>query len=145
MFIPQDINLDVLSTLLPDFQLHAPSQDTIVALYRVLVAQASDSDLLHRELEDSKAELQRKDVELDQALQDRESAARELESVSENLQNELKQVKHEKEEIRTSSASRALVLLTYVFLPQSRQKPRWKVSWPHYQLHKAPRRQKQNS
>lgn len=123
--IPDDINLDVLSTLLPDAQLDAPSADTIVTLYRLVLAQASDSDLLHRELEETKAELQRKDVELDQALQDRESAVRELETVSDSLQNELNQARQEKEEIRMSSVSRAVDLLTYVLLYQSRPRSRW--------------------
>ncbi|GJE88476.1 hypothetical protein PsYK624_045590 [Phanerochaete sordida] len=103
--IPDDIPLDVLSTLFPDAQLEAPSADTIISLYRLVVAQASDSDLLQREVEETKAELQRKDVELDQALQDRESAVRELESVSESLQNELRQAKQEKDEILASKAA----------------------------------------
>lgn len=99
--IPEDINYDVLSALLPDVDLESPSPDAIVALYRLVVAQTADVDVVQRELEDFKAELQRKDVELDQALQDRESAAKELEGMSESLQNELRQTKQEKETIRT--------------------------------------------
>lgn len=105
--IPEDINYDVLSALLPDVSLESPSPDAIVTLYRLVVAHAGEVDVVQRELEDTKAELQRKDVELDQALQDRESATRDLESVSESVQNELRQTKQEKEAIRTWFVSRA--------------------------------------
>lgn len=106
LHVPEDIDFDVLATLLPDVDFEAPSPDAIVALYRLVVAQAAEGDHLQRALEETKAELQRKDVELDQALQDRESATRELETLSENVQSELRQVKQEKDHIRTFIVTR---------------------------------------
>lgn len=105
--IPEDIDLDVLSTLLPDTRLDTPSPDTIIALYRILVLQASEVEATQRTLEETQAELGRKDVELDQALQDRESVTKEFEALSESLQSELRQLKQEKQEIR------ALLLRVY--------------------------------
>ncbi|KAI0338862.1 hypothetical protein BDW22DRAFT_1362157 [Trametopsis cervina] len=100
--IPEDVDFDLLSALLPETQLDVPTPETIVSLYRLIVAQASETDANQKELEEIRAEVQRKEVELDQALQDRETASNELESVSEGLQNELRQVKQEKEEIVAS-------------------------------------------
>lgn len=97
--IPEDVDFDLLSNLLPEMQLDSPSPEAIVSLYRLIAGQASEIDATTRELEGTKAEVERKDIELDQALQDRESASRELETTLENVQNELRQVKQEKEEI----------------------------------------------
>lgn len=140
MSIPQDIDYAILSALLPEANFEAPTPDLVVALYRLVVAQAAESDTVQRELEETKAELQRKDVELDQALQDRESATRELESVSESLQNELQQVKRDKDDIRTSSPSR-VPTRSYTIAPQSRQNSPWRLSCLHYRtrnLHLRP-------
>ena len=50
----------------------------------------------------TRAEIQRKDVELDQALQDRETATSELESTLETVQKELAQVKEERDTLGAS-------------------------------------------
>lgn len=97
--IPDDLDTELLANLLPEVNLDAPSQADVVALYRLLVAQASESDALQVELEETKAEVERKDVELDQALQDKETGTKELEATLENVQNELKQAKQERDEI----------------------------------------------
>lgn len=97
--IPEDIDLDHLSSLLPDVNLSSPSPESLVLLYRVLLSHASDSESAHRELEEARADIQRKDVELDQALQDRETATSELESSAETLQKELSQVKEERDSL----------------------------------------------
>ncbi|KAI0357500.1 hypothetical protein OH77DRAFT_1435746 [Trametes cingulata] len=102
--IPEDIDFDVLSSLLPDVNLTAPTPETVVSLYRVLVAQASESETTQRELEEARAEIQRKDVELDQALQDRETATAELESTVESVQKELAQVKEERDALAAERA-----------------------------------------
>ncbi|KAI0826824.1 hypothetical protein BC628DRAFT_1319381 [Trametes gibbosa] len=94
--IPEDVDLDVLANLLPDVNFAAPTPETLVLLYRTLLAHASESDSAQRELEDARADIQRKDVELDQALQDRETATSELESTVETVQKELSQVKEER-------------------------------------------------
>ncbi|KAH9948873.1 hypothetical protein B0H21DRAFT_731535 [Amylocystis lapponica] len=100
--IPDDVDADVLDTLLPGVSLTSPSPDAIVSLYRLIMAQASETDATQRELEETRAEVERKDVELDQALQDRESATAELEATLGNVQFELAQVKKEKEELAAS-------------------------------------------
>ncbi|KAI0087040.1 hypothetical protein BDY19DRAFT_324018 [Irpex rosettiformis] len=100
--IPEDLDFDLLSDLLPETQFDSPTPESIVSLYRLVVAQASAVDANQKELEETKAEVQKKEVELDQALQDRESASKEVESVSENLQSQLKKIQQEKEEIVVS-------------------------------------------
>lgn len=99
--IPEDVDFDLLSSLLPGSNFDSPTPETIISLYRIVVAQASDIDVAFKELEETKAEVQRKEVELDQALQDRETVSKELETVSESFQTELRQVKQEKDDIGT--------------------------------------------
>lgn len=99
--IPEDLDFDFLSSLLPDTRLDSPSPETILHLYRLIVTQATESDAAQRELEEAKADIEKKDVELDQALQDRESATKELEETLQGVQKELEQVKQENEEIST--------------------------------------------
>ncbi|KAI0330460.1 hypothetical protein GY45DRAFT_1323591 [Cubamyces sp. BRFM 1775] len=97
--IPEDIDFDALSSLLPDVNLTTPTPDTLLSLYRLLLAHSSDAESAQRELEEARAEIQRKDVELDQALQDRETATSELESTLESVQKELAQVKEERDSL----------------------------------------------
>lgn len=97
--IPDDVDITVLSNLLPDYDLQSPSADAIVALFRLVAAQASDSDATQRELEEARAEIERKSVELEQALQDRESSTTELEATLDSVRKELEQVKREKDEL----------------------------------------------
>ncbi|KAI0667763.1 hypothetical protein C8Q78DRAFT_1052496 [Trametes maxima] len=94
--IPEDLDFDALSSLLPDINLTTPTPDMLLSLYRSLLAYASDSEVAQREVEETRAEIQRKDVELDQALQDRETVTSELEATVETVQKELAQVKEEK-------------------------------------------------
>ncbi|TBU44415.1 hypothetical protein BD309DRAFT_35519 [Dichomitus squalens] len=95
--IPEDVDFDYLTNLLPEVNLTNPAPDAIVSLYRLIVGQATDVETAQRELEEAQAEIQRKDVELDQALQDRETATSELQSALESVQKELEQVKQEKD------------------------------------------------
>ena len=97
--IPDDVDTSVLTNLLPDFDLQSPSADAIVALYRLVAAQATDNDATQRELEEARAEIERKSVELEQALQDKESATSELETTLDSVRKELEQVKREKDEL----------------------------------------------
>ncbi|KAL6308319.1 hypothetical protein BKA93DRAFT_560042 [Sparassis latifolia] len=103
--IPDDLDTDVLANLLPDISLTSPSPDSIVALYRWIVTQLSENQSVQRELEETRAEFERKEIELDQALQDRESTTAELEATLEGVQKELAQVKQEKEELATSKVT----------------------------------------
>ncbi|KAM5539450.1 hypothetical protein V8D89_006902 [Ganoderma adspersum] len=103
--IPDDLDLDYLTSLLPELvDLTNPTPETISSLYRLVVGQAADAESAQRELEEAQANIQRKDVELDQALQDRETASSELQSTTEAVQKELEQVKQEKETLATERA-----------------------------------------
>ena len=86
--IPEDVDFDTLNSLLPDFNLTNPSPDAIVSLYRLLVGQSDEAETAQRELEEARAEIQRKDIELDQAIQDRETATAGLEDTLETVQKE---------------------------------------------------------
>ena len=97
--IPDDIDTEFLSNLIPDVNLESPSPDAIVALYRLVQSHSADLDATQREVEELKAEVEKREVELDQALQDKETATKDLESSLEAAQNELRQVKQEKDEL----------------------------------------------
>jgi nucleoprotein TPR len=66
-----------------------------LSLYRFVVSQAVDLDGALRDLEESRAEVERKDIELNQALQDRESSVYSL-KFRKSLQEELAKVKEER-------------------------------------------------
>ena len=94
--IPDDLDFDYLSRLLPDFSFETPSPDTVLSLYRLVVSQAVSLESALHDLEESRAENERKDVELDQALQDRESSVSSLETQVKGLQEELSKVKQDR-------------------------------------------------
>ena len=95
--IPDDLDFDYLSKLLPDVSFETPSPDTILSLYRLVVTQAVNLESAFHDLEESRAENERKDVELDQALQDRESSASSLEAQVKGLQEELVKAKQDRD------------------------------------------------
>lgn len=97
--IPDDIDLDSLSDLLPGTSLTSPSSETIVALYRLLLAQALEGRSITQELDEARAEVEKKDVELDQALQDRESMSRELETSLNSVHTQLDQMREERNKL----------------------------------------------
>lgn len=97
--IPSDIDVDVLSNLLPGTNLSSPSNDEIIALYRLLLIQSLEGRTIFQELEEARADIEKKDVELDQALQDREGLTRELEASLEAVQEDLQKVKKERDEL----------------------------------------------
>jgi len=94
--VPDNLDLEYLSKLLPDFSFETPSPDAVLSLYRFVVSQGVDLDSSLRDLEETRAEVERKDVELDQALQDRESSVSSLEVQVKSLQEELTKVKAER-------------------------------------------------
>ncbi len=95
--IPDDLDFDYLSKVLPDISFETPSPDTIVSLYRLVVTQTVGLESALHDLEESRAENERKDVELDQALQDRESSVSSLETQVKGLQEELTKVKQDRD------------------------------------------------
>jgi nucleoprotein TPR len=99
VYIPSDIDLDTLSNLLPETSITSQSPEGIIELYRRLVDLASKLDATVRERDDDRADAERMEVELDQALQDKEALSKELEGSAENLQTELKQVKQQRDEL----------------------------------------------
>jgi nucleoprotein TPR len=103
--VPDDIDLEYLSRLLPDLSFETPSPDAVLSLYRFVVSQAVDLDGALRDLEESRAEVERKDIELDQALQDRESSVSSLETQVKSLQEELAKVKEERNTFGKSVAT----------------------------------------
>ena len=126
--IPEDVDFDTLNSLLPDFNLTNPSPDAIVSLYRLLVGQSDEAETALREHEEARAEIQRKDIELDQAIQDRETATAGLEDTLETVQKELAQVKHEKDELGTQPH---LMMCCTPLIPvmQLRNAPNSKPAW----------------
>jgi len=101
--LPSDVDLDALSALIPGEPLEAPTEDTVLHLYRTLLAHVTQLDATSREVEELRAEAEKKEVELDQAYQDRENDKKEIENLADNLQKELKTVKAERDEFGTHS------------------------------------------
>jgi len=103
--IPDDLDFDYLSRVLPDVSFETPTPDSVLSLYRLVVTQAVGLESALHDLEESRAENERKDVELDQALQDRESSSSSLEVQVKGLQEELTKVKQDRDALGESSKS----------------------------------------
>lgn len=99
--IPDDLPVDALSSLLPEFSLAAPSPDAILSLYRLVASQLADLEAASNDIEEARAQALRKEVELDSAVQDREATVRELETSLESVTAELSAAKHERDALRT--------------------------------------------
>ena len=107
--VPDDLDLEYISRILPDFSFETPSPDAVLSLYRFVVSQAVDLDGALRDLEESRAEVEKKDVELDQVLQDLESSGSSLEAQVKSLQEELTKVKEERNTLGKSVSRRIFV------------------------------------
>lgn len=97
--IPDDLDVEYLSSTLPDVDFSRPSAEDVLALYQLVVGQAAEFDATQRQLEEAHAEIEKKDVELDQVLQDRETVSNEAQRELERVQDELKQIKQERDEL----------------------------------------------
>jgi nucleoprotein TPR len=97
--LPDDIDKDVLCRLLPSTHLTSISAEDVVALYRLVVMQVITLDVTERERDDARAELERKEVELDQALQDKESLSKELEVDAEASNEEFNKLKQDRDHL----------------------------------------------
>lgn len=95
----QDIDIAALSNFFPDAHLESPSAVLVVQCYKLILNQAQQLDEKERNIEALEAEAERKEIELDQALQDRENLLSELDVNVKDVQDELAKVKAEKEEI----------------------------------------------
>ncbi|KAI6139407.1 hypothetical protein BKA82DRAFT_25515 [Pisolithus tinctorius] len=101
--IPVDVDVEALSNLIPEVSFTNPTPDTIVSIYRLLLAQVAETDATHRDVEELRAEVERKDIELDQAVQDGESKSKDLESSLESAQTQLNALKTERDELVESN------------------------------------------
>ncbi|KAJ6584124.1 hypothetical protein DFH09DRAFT_1434376 [Mycena vulgaris] len=105
IFIPSDIDLDTLSNLLPETSITSQTPEGIIELYRSLIDLASKLDAAARDRDEDRAQAEKMEVELDQALQDREAMSKELEGSAEHWQADLKKVKQERDELLSSQAA----------------------------------------
>lgn len=96
--LPSDIDTEALSALIPGEPLEAPTEDTVLHLYRTLLAHVAQVDATTREVEGLHAESEKKELELDQAYQDRENDKKELDTKVDKLRKELESVKAERDE-----------------------------------------------
>ncbi|GJJ13307.1 hypothetical protein Clacol_007559 [Clathrus columnatus] len=103
--LPDDISLDSLSSLVPEVSFDAPTSEGLIRVYRIILAQASDLANATSDLEEARAQLLRKDIELDQAVQDKETAVSELEQSTEVARNELATVIQQRDEVVASQAA----------------------------------------
>ena len=99
--IPEGLDVDTLSSLVPDADFAAPNSEAIISLYRLLLQQVADLNATQRELDESRAEAEKKEVELDQALQDRESLSKDFEQSLESSHVELEKYKRERDQLGT--------------------------------------------
>jgi nucleoprotein TPR len=111
--LPDDVDQDVLSQLFPQVDIASPSQDAIISFYRLLLAQHADLDATQRELDDARAEVEKKDIELDQALQDRESVSKEFEASLEAASDEMRQIKLERDQLCLYRCLKPFLVLNY--------------------------------
>ena len=139
--VPEDLDLDSLSNVLPDFDFHSPSPEAVVLLYQLIVTQSSTLDTTQRDLDEARAESEKKEVELDQALQDRETQTQDLETQLESLQEELKQVKKERDQLGASIVTNMAGCGYLYVLYQSPRRTRCKQKWRSCQACRHPRPQ----
>ena len=97
--LPSDIDEETLSDLLPETNLSSISPEDVIALYKLIVVQAVNLDTSERERDEARADLVRKDIELDQVLQDKESSVKEMEASAEDAHEELARVKQERDQL----------------------------------------------
>ena len=97
--LSDDIDKDALSKLIPDIDLASLSADDILSIYRLLLSQLISLDSAQRERDEARADTERKDIELDQALQDKESLSNDHEASVESIHKELQQVKQERDQL----------------------------------------------
>lgn len=130
--LPDDLDEDVLLDILPDINLTALTPQDVIALYRAVVAQAANTDNMERERDEIRAELERKDIELDQALQDKEMSSKDMEVSAESVHEELNQVKKQRDQLGTW-LHKFICTLALTLEWQLNRKQRCKHNLPTYQ------------
>ena len=101
--IPDDVDEDSLSELIPEVNLTSLSSDDVLSIYRLLISQLVNLNSAQRERDEARADAERKDIELDQALQDKESLTNDFEASVGSVHKELQQVKQERDQLGSYS------------------------------------------
>ena len=112
--LSDDVDEDALTNLLPEINLASVSSDDILSIYRLLLSQLTSLDSAQRERDEARADTERKDIELDQALQDKESLSNDLEASVESVHKELHQVKQERDQLGSYNTFISIILI-YLF------------------------------
>jgi hypothetical protein len=108
--ISPDFDIDYLTQHFPHIEdWTRPSAATISQVYTTLVEILKERDVAQESTERLQAELERKEVELDQSLQDRENETKELEASLESAKNERGAALEERDQLGA---------LCFVLLPQ---------------------------
>ncbi|KAK2465728.1 hypothetical protein APHAL10511_002272 [Amanita phalloides] len=110
--IPEDVDVDALSSLVPDADFSAPNSDVVLSVYRLLLQHAIDLNATQRELDEARAEAERKDVELDQALQDRETMSKDLEQAVESARTDVEKSKLERDQLSNAQSALQMQITT---------------------------------
>ncbi|KZV68448.1 hypothetical protein PENSPDRAFT_735917 [Peniophora sp. CONT] len=103
--LPDELDVDALSTLLPDVSLENPKGDDILGCYEVLLSRDSELEETRRVLEEVRAECERAVVERDDALHQRESVKSEVEGEMSRTQEELENVRKERDSLKATNHS----------------------------------------
>ena len=114
--LSEDIDEDALSKLLPEINLASLSSDDILSIYRLLLSQLTSLDSAQRERDEARADTERKDIELDQALQDKESLSNDFETSVESFHKDLQQMKQERDQLGSYPFSRMYLSCSFIHL-----------------------------
>lgn len=95
--LPEELDVDALSSLLPDVTLENPKGEDILGLYEVLLSRDAELEEARRALEEARGEVERAEVERDDALHQRESVRSEVEGELSRAQEELENIKKERD------------------------------------------------
>jgi nucleoprotein TPR len=87
--LPENIDLDTLKTLLPDFDVVHPTPEAILSVYQLILRQNEQLEDVAQDRDAARADVTRCEVELDQALQDRDVQTRQLRTSLDETQAEL--------------------------------------------------------
>ncbi|KAH6912687.1 hypothetical protein BKA70DRAFT_772156 [Coprinopsis sp. MPI-PUGE-AT-0042] len=98
--IPDELDQQHLAEILPEIpDLEQVTPDVVVFLYELVAKQYALLDQSQRELDDFKAENERKEVELEQAFLEKETLSKELENSVTSVQEELVQAKQARDKL----------------------------------------------
>ncbi|KAG8925621.1 hypothetical protein FRC02_009537 [Tulasnella sp. 418] len=101
--IPPDLSLDVVSQYVPEgASLTAPTPDTIVLLYKLVTDFTLQLEEKAGELDDARAAIEKKEVEVEQTLVDHDNELAKFRSSLDETTRELSSLRRERDEIANS-------------------------------------------